>query len=57
MPSTFLLLGDPFLMEGLVSVDECERIRLAVELGEVHLLELGRSIIVVIVGDQRAGTR
>ena len=47
-----LLLGDPLLMEeGLASVDEREGIGLAVELGEVHLLETGRPVVVVLAGE------
>ena len=38
-------------------IEEGERVGFAVELGEVHLLEPGWAIVVVLAGDQRAGTR
>lgn len=47
------LLRDSLLIEGLTRVDDHERIRLVVELGEVHLLEMGWSVVVVFVGDCR----
>jgi hypothetical protein len=44
-----LLLHDPLLVEvRLATVDEDERVRLAIVAGEVHLLETGRPIGVVL---------
>lgn len=41
---------DPLLVEvGLIAVDERERVRLAIILEEVELLEPGRAVVVVVV--------
>ena len=53
-----LLLDDPSLVEiGLAPVDEHQRIRLPIELGEVELLESGRAIVVMFTrpGSRRLG--